>query len=165
MRRLLLIALLSFMPVSLHALSAGDRAPAFVLPSLSDGKAVKYSPAAGQVTYIDFWASWCGPCRASFPVLERLHSQYGSQGFSVLAVNVDARKQDATGFLKANPVSYPLLYDQRQTLPESYGVKGMPSAYLVDSKGTIRLVHEGFRKGDGEKLEKAIKILLAEKQS
>ena len=116
----------------------------------------------GKVVYLDFWASWCGPCRKSFPVLEQLRQQLGSQGFEVLAVNVDEFEADALQFLTELPVSYPVVRDGSGTTPKAYGILGMPTAYLIGRDGVVRLVHAGFKTSDVEKLRVEIIKLLGE---
>lgn len=111
---------------------------------------------------VDFWASWCGPCRVSFPQLEQLRQELGPRGFEVLAVNVDESEPDALGFLEKVPVSYPVVRDGSGDSPRAYGVPGMPTGYLIDRTGAVRLVHQGYRRSDGAALRDAIIELLGE---
>jgi len=116
----------------------------------------------GKVVYLDFWASWCGPCRVSFPQLEQLRHELGPDGFEVLAINVDEEEADARQFLADVPVSYPVVRDGEGITPQTYGILGMPTGYLIDRQGVVREIHQGFRKSDGDKLRTAIIALLGE---
>ncbi|WP_272991687.1 MULTISPECIES: TlpA family protein disulfide reductase [Spongiibacter] len=161
-RTLLLIGLLLLPVTPVHALAKGDAVPDFQRPSLGGQSSVALADYAGQVVYLDFWASWCGPCRLSLPALDALYRELGDQGFVVLAVNVDAYQEDADAFLNSHPVSYPTLRDADSTLPKRFAVKGMPTAFLIDRDGRVQHVHEGFRKTDIEPLRRKIMALLEE---
>ncbi|MDG1986397.1 MAG: TlpA disulfide reductase family protein [Halieaceae bacterium] len=142
----------------IEALEAGDFAPKFSLPDLFKDH-VTYSLEEKQdlLVYVDFWASWCAPCRLSMPALEQLYREFSGDGFYVLAVNVDAIKEDAIGFLKDFPVSYSVLADPEGIVSQLYNVIGMPSGYLINRKGKIIHSHIGFRRGDEEVLRKMIR--------
>ncbi|QQD17847.1 TlpA family protein disulfide reductase [Spongiibacter nanhainus] len=139
---------------------AGKPVPEFSLPDLAGNKRHALSDYRGQVVYLDFWASWCGPCRLSLPALNELYRELGPKGFTVLAVNVDAYEEEATDFLDAFPVAYPVLRDAERALPKRFGVRGMPTAFLIDQQGQLVGVHEGFRKGDADKLRRKVVHLL-----
>jgi thiol-disulfide isomerase/thioredoxin len=147
---------------SVAALTLAEKAPDFSLAALNDKQKYSLADYAGQVVYIDFWASWCGPCRQSLPSLDRLYRQLGNRGFMVLAINVDAYSQDAKDFLKAYPVSYPVLLGENGSLPAVFGVKGMPTAFLIDKQGKVRRIYEGFRLGDEDLIRKEVLTLLEE---
>lgn len=155
----LCLALLAGSPAI--ALSLGDTMPDFVRPGLVHQANFHSERLAGQVLYVDFWASWCGPCRVSLPAMNQLYREFREQGFTVVAVNVDKNPADGRDFLKKHPVNYPVVKDDG-SLPRQFGVKGMPTAYLIDRNGTVRSVHEGFRPGDKEKLRAQIMHLLRE---
>jgi cytochrome c biogenesis protein CcmG, thiol:disulfide interchange protein DsbE len=141
------------------ALDAGQAAPEIALKDLS-GKAIKLSELKGKVVLVDFWASWCGPCRESLPVLEKLSKQYKDKGFVVLGVNIDNDLAAAQKFLKDVPVSFPIVSDTGKQVAKSYAPPTMPSSYLVDKSGKVHVVHAGFKASDAAKLEAEIKALL-----
>ena len=93
---------------------------------------------------IDFWASWCVPCKASFPALDALHKEFQSRGFTVLAVNVDEQRRAADAFLAARPHVMPVLMDPTGAAAQAFAVKAMPSSALIDRHGVIRFVHTGY---------------------
>jgi thiol-disulfide isomerase/thioredoxin len=116
----------------------------------------------GKVVYVDFWASWCAPCRASFPWLDGLYRKYGDQGLVVLGINKDQAPDDADKFLTRYPASFPLLRDPGDALAKGFAVRGMPSAYLIDRRGNIRHTHVGFRQDTAAELETLLVELLKE---
>lgn len=151
MRIILTIALLLSAQLSL-ALEAGDKAPDFRLPLLTQQGQMTLSGYKGKVVYVDFWASWCGPCRKSLPLLNELRTELKGQGFEVLAINLDEDVKDARAFLKEFPVSYPTLYDGEGKTPTAFGLRGMPTSYLIDRQGRIQSVHQGFKPSDISKI-------------
>jgi peroxiredoxin len=142
------------------ALEAGDRAPAFAAPALDGKGTVELSKYRGKVVYLDFWASWCAPCLLAIPEIEELRSEFPSQEFQIIAVNLDQKKKKALRFLSKNPVGYPSASDPKGRLPDQFGVDTMPTSYLIDRNGVIRYVHRGFQRGDGTKLREEIRALL-----
>jgi thiol-disulfide isomerase/thioredoxin len=148
---------------SAFAVSVGDSAPDFKLPRLETKGNIQLKSYRGKVVYVDFWASWCGPCRLSLPELNKLRKQYRNHGFEVIAINLDEDKDEAMAFLKEFPVAYPTARDAKGTTPEEYGLKGMPTAYLIDRNGKVSFVHEGFKKTDSEELNAKIVTLLKKK--
>ncbi len=158
----LLTALVFMLVLSadLHALQAGDKAPEVVLPSLLEGEKLSLSSLRGKVVYVDFWASWCGPCRKSFPALKQLRAELLAHGFEVYAINLDEKAADTAAFLKKFPVDFPLLHDAVGKTAEQFGVMGMPTAYLLDQQGVIRKVHQGFKEKDIEKIRLEVLSLL-----
>lgn len=145
-----------------QAAQAGNSAPAFSLP-LADGKNASLEGLKGRVVLVDFWASWCAPCRESFPFLNRMQLQYGTKGLHILGINVDEKRADATRFLGKIPAQFSVLYDAAGKTPQAYDLKVMPSSYLIGRDGKIRLVHQGFRAKDQAELEAAIASALREK--
>ena len=143
-------------------MTVGQAIPAVHLPEMSGAGEVSLESLRGKVVYVDFWASWCGPCRVSFPQLEQLRNELGPKGFEVLAINVDEVESDARQFLSELPVSYLVVRDADGTTPQTFGIRGMPTGYLIDRQGIVREIHQGFRKSDGDKLRTAIVALLGE---
>jgi thiol-disulfide isomerase/thioredoxin len=131
-------------------IKAGDPLPALTAFQL---EGTLPTNLAGRVVLLDFWASWCGPCRASFPVLDQLHRAYGDRGLVVLGVNVDDTDKAMRKFLGAHPVAFPIVRDGAQKLVAHMGVAGMPTSFLVDRKGVVRKIHSGFH---GKETEDAL---------
>jgi thiol-disulfide isomerase/thioredoxin len=160
-----LTLMLCLLPLSVTAEALPDPrlAPEFDLPNIPrSNENTSLASYRGQVVYVDFWASWCGPCRLSFPVLNDIRNEFHSQGFEVLAVNVDEFEEDALAFLTELPVDYPIVRDAIGTSPASFQVMGMPTGFLIDRQGYIREVHQGFRKGDATHIRSAVEHLLGE---
>jgi len=158
--RVLLLLLVAFYSAS--TLAAKGAYPSFILPELNGHKKIKLSKLHGKVVYIDFWASWCGPCRQSMPKFNALYNKLPRKSFEILAINLDESKADAQQFLKDYPVNYTVLHDAKGTTPKQFGVKVMPTGYLLDRFGMVRHIHQGFRSGDDQVLMKQIKKLLSE---
>src|SRR5204863_9604836 len=111
---------------------------------------------------IDFWASWCIPCKTSFPALDTLYREYQPRGLEVLAVNLDERRRDADTFLAARPHTMPVLFDPKGVSPLAFAVRGMPSSFLIDRAGNIRFTHMGYSESIGEQYRWEIAQLVAE---
>ena len=144
-------------PVS--ATDVGLPAPAFSLPS-AKGEPVALDKLRGKIVYVDFWASWCGPCRRSFPWMNEMQQKYGSKGFVVVGVNVDKKRTDADRFLAQNPANFTIAFDEAGTTPSAYAVKGMPSSYLIDGTGKIVYVERGFLDENKAQIEQRIATLV-----
>ena len=110
----------------------------------------------GKVIYVDFWASWCIPCKKSFPWLNKLQTQYGDKGFTVVSVNLDAKRKHANKFLANYPANFPVIYDATGLLAKKYQLKGMPSSFLVDKSGNIVSTHIGFSEDKKTQYEQEI---------
>jgi thiol-disulfide isomerase/thioredoxin len=123
-------------------------------------KQVKLSDYRGQIVYLDFWASWCQPCRKSFTWMNKMQSLYGKEGFRVIAVNLDESRQKADKFLQQIPANFDIAYDPRGNTAETYNVKAMPSSYLIDKNGNVIHANLGFRGNDEESLEARIRDLI-----
>ncbi len=133
-------------------------------PSLSGyGLTGSIPSTKGKVVYLDFWASWCGPCKKSFPTLEKWHQAYNSQGLVVLGISVDEKPADMEAFLKKQAVNFPQLHDAAQKLVAAAGADTMPTSILIDRKGQVHLIHKGFKASDEAALQKSIEALLAAK--
>lgn len=116
----------------------------------------------GKVIYVDFWASWCGPCKQSFPWLDGLVTEYKSQNFVVIGVNVDKDRSRAERFLDETPANFPIVYDPKGELAASYKVAGMPGGVLIDRSGHVRFQHAGFSEKQRGLYEEQLQTLLAE---
>ena len=137
--------------------------PVWELPLIANGEGtITDSTYLGRVTYVDFWASWCGPCRLSLPALNRLSKEFDAADFGVVAISVDYVDEDALDFLKRYPVDYPVAIDKTGNSGRDFAVAGMPSGYLIGRDGLIRRVHVGFRKGDEALLREQIQSLIAD---
>jgi len=149
-RRCAVAVLLALAALPLLAWKTGD-----ALPKLDSLGLEGPLPAlAGKVVLLDFWASWCGPCKKSFPELDKIQQAYKDKGLIVLAVSVDEKADDMEGFLKDHPVTFTVVRDAKQKLVAAAGVESMPTSLLVDAKGVIRFQHTGFR---GEETTKQLK--------
>ena len=142
------------------ATDAGQQAPNLALPD-AQGSVVALDTLRGKVVYVDFWASWCGPCRRSFPWMNEMQQKYGGKGLAIVAVNVDKKRADANKFLAQIPASFPVVFDEAGASPAAFGVKGMPSSYLIDARGNVAFVERGFVDASRVELEDRIKSLLA----
>ena len=111
---------------------------------------------------VDFWASWCGPCKDELPVLEALHKKYAAKGLVIVGVNIDSSSKKMNKFLKGTTVSFRIVHDRKLVVANRYEPETMPTSYFIGRDGKVRYVHEGFEKGDAEALEERVKALLAE---
>jgi len=154
LHRLLLGALASLISASALAIEAGQLAPEIQLPGRSG--VIKLSELKGKAVYLDFWASWCGPCKQSFPWMNEMQAKYGAKGLHVLAVNLDQKPEDAAGFLQQTKADFLIAMDPTGQSAQKYKVKGMPSSLLIGRDGKVTLVHTGFNAGSKVELERAI---------
>ncbi|BFM17725.1 TlpA disulfide reductase family protein [Maricurvus nonylphenolicus] len=136
-------------------------APDFTLKS-NGGKNLRLSEHRGEVVMINFWASWCGPCRQEMPELDKLHQRYQDAGFTVLGVNVETDTKAANKLLKKIPVTFPVLYDTESTASKLFDVDAMPTTLLVDRNGQLRYLHRGYKPGYEDKYRQQIKELIRE---
>ncbi|MFZ6741730.1 TlpA family protein disulfide reductase [Undibacterium sp. JH2W] len=143
------------------ALETGKPAPEFSAQS-SKGN-IQLADYHGKVVYLDFWASWCGPCKQSFPWMNAMQNKYGAQGFQVVAINLDTKQEDALEFLKSTPGNFHIAYDPKGVMPRQYEIKGMPSSILIDRSGKILSQHAGFTEASKAKIEQAIQAGLGSK--
>jgi peroxiredoxin len=139
-----------------------DPAPDFKLPVRS-GQSMALSDLKGQVVLINFWASWCGPCRKEMPVLDQLYQRYKPLGFTLLGVNVEEDSAAAESWLKDTPVSFPILFDRKNSVSKLYDVTAMPSTVLVDRQGHVRYLHFGYNPGTENEYQDQIRGLVRER--
>ena len=140
------------------AAGVGQSAPQFELPGLS--AAIKLVDLRGKVVYVDFWASWCGPCKQSFPWLNQMQARYRAQGLEIVGINVDVRRKDADQFLAQVPARFTLAFDARGDTPAQYAAKGMPTSFLIGRDGMIVASHVGFQVEDASRMEDEIRRAL-----
>lgn len=141
------------------ALDVGSRAPEIGRKDLS-GRSIRIGDFRGKVVLVDFWASWCAPCREEMPVLERLYRRYRSRGLVIVGVSVDRTEGNIRGFLRRTRVSFPIVHDPEHQIANRYRPPRMPSSYLIDKRGIVRYVHAGFRASDAERFADEIEQLL-----
>ena len=155
---------LALASVGAHAVKPGDRVPS--LPPMANleegGPPIDLGRLRGKVVYVDFWASWCVPCRTSMPTVDELYRKHGARGFAVVGINKDDRPVDAQRFLKRVPVSFPLATDAQDNTVRAFLVTAMPSGYLVDRKGVVRKVHRGYTAETAKQIEGEVEELLKE---
>lgn len=119
--------------------------------------------AKGKIVYVDFWASWCGPCRQSFPWLNKMQQEHSGNGFTVISVNLDAKRQFADEFLAQVPANFDVIYDPKGLSARHYKIKGMPSSFIVDRKGNIVSQHVGFNAEKQQIYQQELVNLIADK--
>ena len=143
-------------------------APSKAAPNVAlrdaNGATVQLAAYKGKIVLIDFWASWCPPCKASFPAIDALYGEYRSRGVEVLAVNLDERRRDADTFLGDHPHRLTVLFDPNGASPVAFGVKGMPTSFLIDTAGNIRFTHAGYSGNVDAIYRQEIAQLLAERR-
>jgi len=158
-QKIVLLALLLL--VATLAWAATDVAPDFSLPD-ETGAVVSLQDFDGQVVLINFWASWCGPCREEMPLLDELHKRYEPMGFTMLGVNVEEDSAAAQKFLQGTAVSFPILFDRENSVSKLYDVIAMPSSVLVGRDGTVRYIHHGYEPGNENDYQDQIRQLIRE---
>jgi thiol-disulfide isomerase/thioredoxin len=142
-----------------HAVELGQAAPDIELPGAS---VPRLSSLLGKVVYVDFWASWCGPCKQSFPWMNEMQKKYATKGLTVLAINLDAKRGDADNFLAQNPALFALAFDPKGESARRVGVKAMPTSVLVGADGKVLYIHRGFSKEERGELEAHVAAALAQ---
>lgn len=160
-RRQLLLGAAAWLSPALGraAAEAGGTAPSLSLTA-TDGEPV-FAAGRWRVIYLDFWASWCGPCRQSFPWMNQLVERYQAAGLRVVGINLDAKAEDAQGFLQQLPARFPIAFDAAGASARAFGVKAMPSSFLLRADRSVLWAHRGFRSEDREALERRIAAALA----
>jgi peroxiredoxin len=145
------------------AVRAAEPAPApdFALPAM-DGSELRLSELKGQVVMVNFWATWCGPCRQEMPLLQQLQAKYEPLGFTLVGINVEPDSAGALTWLQKAPVTFPILFDRQNQVAERFGVQGMPSSVFIDRAGKVRHVHRGYQPGDESKYADMVRSLVKE---
>jgi peroxiredoxin len=158
-----IVAIAAALAIAMPVLAgtSGAPAPQFNLAS-REGKDVSLTQYHGQVVMINFWASWCGPCRQEMPLLESIYKKYNKLGFTLLGVNVEPDSKAAEDWLKATPVSFPILFDKDSKVSKLYDVAGMPSTVIIDRSGKVRVLHRGYKPGDENEYLDSIRTLVRE---
>jgi len=157
------LALAAAFVLPAFATSSSGPAPSFKL-SGRGGKSIDLSQFKGQVVMINFWATWCGPCRQEMPLLEDIYKKYKPMGFTMLGVNVEPKQQEAEAFLAklSKPVTFPVAWDTDSKVSALYKVKGMPTTVFIDRKGNVREIHKGYKPGDEDLYLTQIRSMLKE---
>ena len=145
------------------AVEVKNTMPACKLSSLGEAKTEDLQQYKGQVVYVDFWASWCVPCAHSFPFLNELHHEFKDKGLQIVGINMDENAGDAKAFLAKTPAQLTIVADTSTQCAKDFDVKAMPSSYLIDRKGVVHHVHQGFRSEDIKELRALVEHLLAAK--
>jgi len=143
------------------ALLAGASGLAVAAPAAPfDLPGARLADLRGKVVYLDFWASWCGPCRKSFPWMNALQQRHAKAGLQVVAINLDEKREDAAAFLASVPAGFTIAYDPAGATARAYGIKGMPSSALIGRDGQLLWMHSGFNEADKDKLEQQVRAAL-----
>lgn len=150
------VGLVTALPAS--AVTAGQPAPDFALPGLA--RDVQLSGSTGKVVYLDFWASWCTPCRQSFPWMNEIQARYRSNGLQIVGINLDKKRADADTFLARLPAGFDVVFDPAGQTPRAYDVKAMPTSVLIGKDGKVLWVHRGFAPEQRDELELKIRQAL-----
>lgn len=141
---------------------AAKPAPDFSLPTFPDNATIKLSDFKGRVVYLDFWATWCPPCRESFPWMDEMHELYHEDGLTIIAISVDKKRELIEQFINRMEPAFIIAQDTTGKAAKSYKLRGMPSTYLINRKGELVMTHMGFRDSDKNKLESVIQSLIDE---
>lgn len=156
-----LLAAATAMAAPLGGLRNGEAAPGFALPA-EGGRQVSLADFRGKVVLINFWATWCGPCRKEMPVLEQLNREFGKRGVALVGVNVEPDSSGVADYLKSTPVSFPILFDTESKVSKLYQVQGMPNTVILDRTGKVRYIHRGYRPGEESEYLDQIRNLMRE---
>lgn len=165
--KLLLKIALCWLSLPAFAVELLDTAPDFTLKALTGENVptenLRLEEHRGQVVLVNFWASWCGPCRQEMPILDRIHERYSPMGFTVLGVNVDKNPDKARRIADKVRVSFPLLHDAGQNVSESWDVSAMPYTVLIDRNGQVQYIHRGYKSGDEAAYVDRLRTLLTQR--
>jgi thiol-disulfide isomerase/thioredoxin len=159
-----LVLFFAAVSVASAAVKVGDAFPPLTTPGVAGLAGAKVPDTAGKIVLVDFWASWCAPCKASFPMMAKLHADYAARGVAIVAVGIDEKPTAAEGFIKKLAPPFPALHDRQQKLVRQVAVPAMPTSYLLGPDGRVRFIHQGFH-GDATEREirRHLDALLAEK--
>jgi peroxiredoxin len=138
------------------SLTSGEPAPACAAPALDGGGSVSLAQYRGRVVYLDFWASWCGPCRESFPFMNDLQRDLAGRGLQIVAVSVDKTPAEARRFLARYPAQFTVALDAAAACPAAFRIEGMPSSFVIDRTGAVRAAHVGFRDKDRAEIRRQL---------
>jgi peroxiredoxin len=161
LKRVVLVVCLLLVSFVAAAAEVSGPAPDFTLKSRA-GENVKLSELRGQVVMLNWWASWCGPCRQEMPLLDDLQKKYADYGFVLLGLNVDENTEQAERLLGQIPVDFEILFDPTSSTSEQYGIDAMPSTILVDRDGNMRFLHRGYKPGYEDDYDAQVKALVLE---
>lgn len=158
-----IVGMVAALIVALPAVAAAPNGPApqFTLPE-KGGSELSLAQYKGQVVMINFWASWCGPCRQEMPLLEDIYKKYNKLGFTLIGVNVEPDSKAADEWLKQTPVTFPVVYDKDSKVSRAYNVSGMPTTVIIDRKGNLRYVHQAYKPGDEGEYLNSIRAMIRE---
>lgn len=145
---------------SVWAVTAGANMPECALSPIGEGQNVNLSQYKGKVIYVDFWASWCGPCAKSFPFLNKMHEELKDKGLQIVGVDLDENLDDGKAFLTSHPASFQVLADVSKQCARDFDVQAMPSSYIIDKQGGIHHVHLGFKDGEAQDVRAMVEKLL-----
>ena len=147
-------------PLATGAVATQASAPDFTLRTLNGGPNLRLAEQRGRVVMVNFWATWCGPCRQEMPQLDRLYQKYKSSGFVLLGVNVDEDARKASDVAAKLGVTFPVLLDTDKAVSKLYDLSTMPSTVIIDRDGKVRYFHRGYLAGYEDNYDKQIRELL-----
>jgi len=157
----LAVALSLLLAATAGAVEPGAAAPGFRLPTFDSQQPISLADYRGKVVLVDFWASWCSPCRQSLPLYAKLREHYAAADFAIIAIGLDEDVADGKVFLAEHPIAYTTVQNPQGDIAKAFDLKGMPSSYLIDRDGIVRARHVGFTPADIDVLKKEIDGLVA----